>query len=103
MAVHHMKIKKDSFDPRSLTVKQGDQIKFQLHDRADHARVEVSKGQLFEGDNAFVVGFDGCEKTIRTTTTTETYRLSTRMSLSPEELSAYEQTGTVNGSIIVIP
>ena len=103
MAVHHIRIKKDTFEPSSLIVKQGDQIQFHISERVHDARVRVSKGLLFDGDNEFVVGQDGHQKTISRVTVADTYRLSTTRSLSPSEMKALEQTGTMNGSITVIP
>jgi plastocyanin len=103
MTVHHIKIKNDMFEPRTLTAKLGDQINFQLDGRAESATVRVTQGQLFEGENEFVVGRDGRAKTISRTTSPQTYRFSTTPGLLPNEQVPREQTGTVNGSITVIP
>jgi plastocyanin len=104
MAVHHIKIKKGAFEPRSLSVSRGDKIKFQLADREDPAQVTVV-GELFEGDNLFEVGPGGQEKAIRGTTGFTSYRLTTKLSVNFEEDAAFaqEQSGTVNGTITVIP
>ena len=103
MAVHQMKIKKGEFEPRSLSVKHGDMIQFQLVEREDPAQVSVA-GELFDGENLFEVGPSGKQKAIRGTSGFTTYRVSMNLSASFEDASmADEQSGTVNGTILVIP
>jgi plastocyanin len=104
MAVHTIKINKGAFEPRSLNVKRGDKIQFQLMDRDDPAQVKVA-GELFEDENQFEVGSSSKEKAIRGTSGFTTYRLTTNLSLAYNEdpALAREQSGTVNGTITVIP
>jgi plastocyanin len=106
MTVHQIKIKNKMFEPRTLKVKQGDQIQFQLDGRTDQAEVEVTQGQLFEGENKFVVGSEGKAKIISRSISPlspQEYRFSTTPGLAPHEKVPQEQTGTMTGSIIVIP
>lgn len=102
MAVHQIKIKKGAFEPRSLNVKRGDMIKFQLFEREDPAAVSAV-GELFDGENSFEVGPTGKELAIRGTGGFTTYRLTTNLSVSFTEAVPPEQSGTVNGTITVIP
>ncbi len=102
MTVHHIKIKNDMFEPRTLTVKLGDQINFQLEGREESATVHVTQGQLFEGENQFVVSRTGKDKTISRSVRPQEYQFSTTK-IIPREKVPREQTGTMNGTIIVIP
>jgi plastocyanin len=104
MAVHYIKILKGAFEPRSLSVNRGDTIRFQLADREDPAEVTVA-GELFDGENLFQVGPAGHEKAIRGGSGFTTYRLTTRLSADYQEDPSWtqEQSGTVNGTITVIP
>ncbi|HLL02760.1 MAG TPA: hypothetical protein VK539_19410 [Myxococcaceae bacterium] len=103
MTVHQMKIKKGEFEPRSISVKRGDTIQFQLADREDPAQVNVA-GELFDGENLFEVGPSGKQVAIRSTCGHTTYRISMSLSAFFEEPAiAEEQSGTVNGTILVIP
>ena len=98
-----MKIKKGEFEPRSISVKRGDTIQFQLSDREDPAKVNVA-GELFDGENLFEVGLSGKQVAIRSTCGFTTYRISMSLSAFFEEPAiAEEQSGTVNGTILVIP
>jgi len=108
MTVHQIKIKNDDFEPRTLEVKQGDQIHFQLHGRTDLATVQVKQGQPFEGENAFAVGNEGKAKTISKSTIPQTYSFWAMQGLEPHERARHErvpeeQPGTMTGSIIVVP
>jgi plastocyanin len=103
MVMHQMKIKKGEFEPRSLSVKRGDTIQFQLADREDSAHVSVA-GELFDGENRFEVGPGGKQQAIRGNCGVATYRVSMTLSASFEEpVMEQEQSGTVNGTILVIP
>ncbi|MFL5350836.1 MAG: hypothetical protein ACJ8AT_39200 [Hyalangium sp.] len=104
MAVHDIKIKQSAFEPSTLIARPGDRVRFQLAGRPDEAEVSVA-GAVFEDENLFVVGPDGKEKTIRSTISPRSYRLGTKVSkaFGAEGAPADEQSGTVNGTITVIP
>lgn len=104
MTVHQIKIKKDVFEPRNLEVRRGDKIQFQLLERPDSAQVSVV-GELFADGNQFEVGVSGKEKIISNTAITDRrYAITTGMSTAMgEEMKRLEQSGTVNGSITVMP
>jgi hypothetical protein len=104
MAVHHIKIKQNAFEPSTITARPGDKIRFQLAGRPDAAEVSAA-GAIFEDDNQFMVGPDGKEKTIRSTISPSSYRLGTKVSMAfgAQGGAVDEQSGTVNGTITVIP
>lgn len=103
MAVHQIHIKGEAFEPRTLNVKIGDQIHFQLSGRDEAVKVQVAKGERLDGEAEFVVDKLGTKKTLLDVTVGKTYWFSTQQAISKGELKAHEQTGTMNGSITVIP
>jgi plastocyanin len=104
MTVHYINITKEKFDPTSLTARYGDQVRFQLSERVDPANVNINGGTLFDGSNAFEVDTSGKEKLVISNPPSETqYKLSATLSITDSEVTALEQTGTMNGSITVIP
>lgn len=122
MARHLIKIKKGEVSPPVTQVQRGDTIKFQLEDRPDPATVTTVQ-ELFASTASyekFVVGFEGQEKTVSSSVKNDSYTFTASVSSAytggqtpaPESsakeapgsgMKVKEQSGTVNGTITVIP